>query len=315
VSPSKETVVVPVGNPELHSSVARLRNPLSSVDACDKTQDVRACDLRLKSHVSALFQDHSVRAVIHLAGILPSAFQNDPLTGADVNLSGSVELMRQSLAAGVQRFIFASSMSVYGSPHAQRPVTEDDAAAPDEAYGASKRAVELIGKSLSEKGAFEFVALRIARVVGPGIKKTSSPWRSQIFEAVPQSESIRVPFSPDAMLSLVHVEDVARMLFAPVEPRLQLPGNCHLSRGEFQLRWKSRRKVASFVKSTSEAAPVILLTGRGQRLMAEGDVPAHVDRVISKPPKLRDLREALALCLSPPGSEDSQNRGHISTQA
>jgi len=42
---------------------------------------------------------------------LPSAFQSDPLTGADVNLSGSVELMRQSLAAGVQRFIFASSMA------------------------------------------------------------------------------------------------------------------------------------------------------------------------------------------------------------
>src|SRR5207245_10947840 len=97
-----------------------------------------------------------------------------------------------------------------------RPVTEDDPAGPDELYGASKRAVELIGESLSEKGAFEFVALRIARVVGPGIKKTSSPWRSQIFEAVQQSESIRIPFSPDAMLSLVHVEDVARMLFTLV---------------------------------------------------------------------------------------------------
>jgi hypothetical protein len=41
---------------------------------------------------------------------------------------------------------------------------------------------------------------------------------------------------------------------------------------------------------------VILLTGWGQRLMAEGDVPPHVDCVISKPPKLRELREALALC-------------------
>jgi nucleoside-diphosphate-sugar epimerase len=154
--------------------------------------------------------------VINLAGILPSAFQSDPLTGADVNLSGSLQLMRQSQAAGVQRFIFASSMSVYGSLHAQRPVTEEDAAGPDEVYGASKRAVELIGESVLEKGAFEFVALRIARVVGPGIKKTSSPWRSQIFEAAPQSESIRIPFSPDAMLSLVHVEDVARMLFTLV---------------------------------------------------------------------------------------------------
>jgi nucleoside-diphosphate-sugar epimerase len=183
----------------------------------DKRRGIRACDLRSKSQISALFQDNSVRAVIHLAGILPSAFQSDPLTGADVNLSGSLELMRQSLAAGVERFIFASSMSVYGSLHAQRPVTEDDATGPDEVYGASKRAVELIGESLSEKEAFDFVALRIARVVGPGIKETSSPWRSQLFEAVPQSESIRIPFSPDAMLSLVHVEDVARMLFTLVK--------------------------------------------------------------------------------------------------
>jgi UDP-glucose 4-epimerase len=183
----------------------------------DKTQDVQACDLRLKSQISALFQDHLVRAVIHLAGVLPSAFQADPLTGADVNLGGSLELMRQSIAAGVRRFLFASSMSVYGSHHVQRRVTEDDPAEPDEVYGASKRAVELIGESLSERGAFEFVALRIARVVGPGIKRTSSPWRSQLFEAVPQSESIRIPFSSDAKLSLVHVEDVARMLFTLVK--------------------------------------------------------------------------------------------------
>jgi nucleoside-diphosphate-sugar epimerase len=151
--------------------------------------------------------------VIHLAGILPSAFQADPLTGADINLSGSLELMRESLTAGVQRFIFASSMSVYGSFTVQRPLTEDDPAWPDEMYGASKRAVELIGETLSKNGAFEFVALRIPRVVGSGIKKTSSPWRSQIFEGLPRSESIRIPFSPRAMLSLVHVEDVARMLF------------------------------------------------------------------------------------------------------
>jgi PAS domain S-box-containing protein len=67
------------------------------------------------------------------------------------------------------------------------------------------------------------------------------------------------------------------------------------------------RKVASFVKSASESTPVILLTGWGKRLMAEGDVPPHVDRVLSKPPKLRDLREALALCLSAPRLENSQN--------
>jgi CheY-like chemotaxis protein len=58
------------------------------------------------------------------------------------------------------------------------------------------------------------------------------------------------------------------------------------------------RKVASFVKSASDSTPAILLTGWGHRLIAEGDVPPHVDRVLSKPTKIGELREALALCLS-----------------
>jgi CheY-like chemotaxis protein len=53
------------------------------------------------------------------------------------------------------------------------------------------------------------------------------------------------------------------------------------------------RKVAAAIKSAA-SIPVILLTGWGQRLVAEGDIPPHVDHVLSKPPKLRDLRAALA---------------------
>src|SRR5260370_37193970 len=49
------------------------------------TGDLVTCDLRLKDHVARLFQSHPVRAVIHLAGILPSAFQSNPFTGVDVN--------------------------------------------------------------------------------------------------------------------------------------------------------------------------------------------------------------------------------------
>jgi len=56
------------------------------------------------------------------------------------------------------------------------------------------------------------------------------------------------------------------------------------------------RRVASAVKADSPSTPVILLTGWGRRLLAEGDVPPHVDRVLSKPPDLSELREALAFC-------------------
>jgi CheY-like chemotaxis protein len=57
------------------------------------------------------------------------------------------------------------------------------------------------------------------------------------------------------------------------------------------------RHVAEAVKKMSPVTPVVMLTGWGQRLMAEGDIPPHVDRVLNKPPKLRDLREALVQCM------------------
>jgi CheY-like chemotaxis protein len=57
------------------------------------------------------------------------------------------------------------------------------------------------------------------------------------------------------------------------------------------------RNVSSSVKTAAPTTIDILLTGWGQRLVAEGDIPLHVDRVLSKPPKLRELREALVQCL------------------
>lgn len=57
------------------------------------------------------------------------------------------------------------------------------------------------------------------------------------------------------------------------------------------------RKVAGSIKEISMTTPVILLTGWGQRLLDDGDTPSHVDLVLSKPPRLHEVREALARCL------------------
>jgi CheY-like chemotaxis protein len=53
------------------------------------------------------------------------------------------------------------------------------------------------------------------------------------------------------------------------------------------------RRVAAAVKTHSPRTPVILLTGWGRHLDLN-DIPPHVDRVLSKPPKLAELRRALA---------------------
>jgi signal transduction histidine kinase/ActR/RegA family two-component response regulator/uncharacterized membrane protein affecting hemolysin expression len=63
------------------------------------------------------------------------------------------------------------------------------------------------------------------------------------------------------------------------------------------------RKVAASIKTASPNTPVILLTGWGKRLLAENDVPAHVDRVLSKPPRLIEVREALGELTAGPDSQ------------
>ncbi|MGB6452370.1 MAG: ATP-binding protein [Steroidobacteraceae bacterium] len=54
------------------------------------------------------------------------------------------------------------------------------------------------------------------------------------------------------------------------------------------------RKVAAAVEALAPETPLILLTGWGKRLLSEDDIPPHVDRVLSKPPKIQDIRTALA---------------------
>jgi CheY-like chemotaxis protein len=58
------------------------------------------------------------------------------------------------------------------------------------------------------------------------------------------------------------------------------------------------RDVAAAIKAMNEKTPVIMLTGWGQRMQADGDIPLNVDLLLSKPPKLQEIRAALAQRLS-----------------
>jgi CheY-like chemotaxis protein len=61
-------------------------------------------------------------------------------------------------------------------------------------------------------------------------------------------------------------------------------------------------EVARAIKIMSINTPVILLTGWGRRMSgSESDMPANVDRTLDKPPKLLELREALAGTLAMAG--------------
>ena len=172
------------------------------------------CDVTDREAVVQLFQDRRIEAVIHLAGMLPSACRADPGAATRVNIAGSLNVLEAAAEAGVRRFVFGSSVSVYGAGGDGKPLSEDAPACPTDVYGVGKRYVEIYGETIARRRGFSFAALRIATVVGPGARRTASPWRSEIFEkpASGGRQRITIPFPEDAVLSMVHVEDAARML-------------------------------------------------------------------------------------------------------
>jgi len=216
-------------------------NAAEQLEPCDVTSDVQR---------ARLFDAASIRTVVHLAAVLPTAFRADPVRATEVNLTGTLRLLREARARQVERFVFGSSMSVYGSAAASRALHERDATAPDDAYGAAKRAVELAGENLAVTTGFSFVALRIARVVGPGARSAASRWRSQIFETAPPpgQRPISIPFAPTARLSLTHVDEVARMLAILVDAT-ELPRRIYNSPAEV---WEAQH-LADLVERVTQA--------------------------------------------------------------
>jgi CheY-like chemotaxis protein len=54
------------------------------------------------------------------------------------------------------------------------------------------------------------------------------------------------------------------------------------------------RQVVASVRSMSPGTPIILLTGWGQHVVNDQEVPPQVDRLLGKPPRIRELRNALS---------------------
>jgi UDP-glucose 4-epimerase len=174
------------------------------------------CDVTDLAELERVFQRVRVDAIVHLAAILPTAAQREPLVATKVNVQGSVNLLELARKLGVRRFIFGSSLSVYGNCPAEQVVTEMNRGAPEDLYGAAKLYVEQLGGAYRQAHGLEFVSLRIGRVVGPGARSGTSAWRSQIFERLGAASAaeIEIPYEDSERILLVHVEDVAKMLLS-----------------------------------------------------------------------------------------------------
>ena len=110
---------------------------------------------------------HSVDIVLHQAalGSVPRSIK-DPLSTHEVNVTGFVNMLIATRDAGVRRFVYASSSSVYGDSK-ELPKREDRIGNQLSPYAVSKYANELYAKVFGRCYGLETVGLRYFNVFGP----------------------------------------------------------------------------------------------------------------------------------------------------
>jgi UDP-glucose 4-epimerase len=105
----------------------------------------------------------------HAAQANVPASLTDPVFDASVNVLGGLNLLKQSAAHGVKKFIYISSGgAMYGEPDARDlPVKETAPVRPLSPYGASKQALEAWLGVYQRTFGMDFTVLRYANIYGP----------------------------------------------------------------------------------------------------------------------------------------------------
>lgn len=148
-----------------------------------------------------------IEIIVHLAaraGVRPSI--EKPLLYADVNINGTMVLLEAAKKHKVNKFVFASSSSVYGN-NKKVPFSEDDNVDfPISPYAATKKACELICHTYQHLYAISITSLRFFTVYGP--RQRPDLAIHKFAKLIEQGKSIPVYGDGSMMRDFTYIDDI-----------------------------------------------------------------------------------------------------------
>jgi len=202
-----------------------------------------------------------VEAVVHLAGL-----SNDPLgelapnLTEDINLRGTLQLARLAREAGVKRFVYASSQSMYGISNTDDELDEDDSDKnPLTAYARTKWDAELQLKELANEN-FTIVCFRPSTVFGASPRLRCDIVFNNLVACAYTTGKIEIKSDGTPWRPVVHVRDVSSAFLAGLEaPKELVAGrsfNVGIPDGNYTVR--------DLAEAAQKAVPGSILTFTGE---------------------------------------------------
>ncbi|QIS06930.1 NAD-dependent epimerase/dehydratase family protein [Nocardia brasiliensis] len=195
-----------------HEVVGLVRHDRSRVPA---GVPVRSADLRDPAALAVAVRD--VDAVCHLAGCtrVRESFA-DPLGYFEVNVGGTVALLRALAASGTRRLVFASTAAIYGTP-ATQPMSEDLPQRPPHPYAVSKHAAEAVLAAQAATGALDAVVLRLFNIAGGDDRDPTRIIPRILAAAAGESRVLTVNGDGTAVRDYLHIRDAAEAFAAAID--------------------------------------------------------------------------------------------------
>jgi UDP-glucose 4-epimerase len=196
-----------------------------------------------------------VRTVVHAAARVHVMRDEapDPLAAfRSANVEGTLALARQAAAAGIERFVFVSSIKVNGeSTPPDRPFSAADVPQPSDPYGVSKLEAERALGELARETGLPVVIVRPPLVYGPGVKANFFALLKWLHRGVP------LPFGAiHNRRSLVALENLVDLLATCAE-HPAAPGQTLLvSDGEDLSTTELLRRLAAALGKRARLVPV-----------------------------------------------------------
>ena len=127
----------------------------------------RNTDIRDFKSILKILKKHKPEAVFHTAAVLPGRKDN-PFLFFEVNTKGTFNLLEACRLQGVKKFIYSSTMSVYGKDIEYLPIDEKHPTNVSDFYGLTKFLGEELVRFYAKNHNLNAIVLRYSGVYGPG---------------------------------------------------------------------------------------------------------------------------------------------------